>query len=419
MTGSDMAETDIAIIGMAGHFPGAPDVDVLWERVARGDDCLTDLDPAELIRAGVPSRVVRGGEYVLRTGRIDGVDEFDPEFFGIGRRDAAVMDPQHRHFIECAWEALESAAHTPERFDGSIGVFAGSGMNTYLLHNLLTNPSLVEQLGWFLMRHTGNDKDFLTTTLSYRLDLRGPSVNVQTACSTSLVAVHLAAQSLLAFECDLALAGGVTIEFPHARGYQYREGEILSPNGRCRAFDAASDGTVLTSGAAVVALRRLADAVCGRRPDPRRHQGFGGEQRRQPQGQLPGPERRRPRRRGEGGARRLRHRPAHHRAARSARHRHRGGRPDRGRGAHRGVPQRHHGRGLLPARFHQAQHRPPRHRRGHGQPRQGRAGAATRHAAAARQPHRAQPPARPRTVTVHACRAPPHRGMPTGPAAPG
>ena len=204
--------------------------------------------------------MVRAAEYVLRTGRIDGVADFDPEFFGISRRDAAIMDPQHRQFIECAWEALESAAHTPEGFGGSIGVFGGWGMNTYLLHNLLTNPSLVEQLGWFLLRHTGNDKDFLTTTLSYRLDLRGPSVNVQTACSTSLVAVHLAAQSLLAFECDLALAGGVTIEFPHGRGYQYHEGEILSPNGRCRAFDAASDGTVLTGGAAVVALRRLTDA---------------------------------------------------------------------------------------------------------------------------------------------------------------
>ena len=255
-----LAETDVAIIGMAGHFPGAPDADVLWERVSRGDDCLTDLDPAELIRDGVPAAMVGSPEYVLRNGRIDGVDQFDPEFFGISKRDAAVMDPQHRHFIECAWEALESSAHTPEGFAGSIGVFGGSGMNTYLLHNLLTNPTLVEELGWFLLRHTGNDKDFLTTTLSYRLGLRGPSVNVQTACSTSLVAVHLAAQSLLSFECDLALAGGVTIEFPHGRGYQYREGEILSPSGRCRAFDAASEGTVLTGGAAVVALRRLTDA---------------------------------------------------------------------------------------------------------------------------------------------------------------
>ncbi len=254
------AETDIAIVGMSGRFPGAPDAETLWRRVVASDDCLTDLDPSALVAAGADASLVRRPEFVSRAGVIDGVDEFDHEFFGISHRDASVMDPQHRHFMESAWEALESSGNTPEGFPGAIGVFAGSGMNTYLLHNLLTNPSLVEQLGWFLLRHTGNDKDFLTTTLSYRLGLRGPSVNVQTACSTSLVAVHLAVQSLLSFECDLALAGGVTIEFPHGRGYEFREGEILSPNGRCRAFDAASDGTVITGGAAVVALRRLADA---------------------------------------------------------------------------------------------------------------------------------------------------------------
>ena len=122
----------------------------------------------------MPAHVVRSPDYVTRSGVLDDVDGFDPGFFGIGRRDAAVMDPQHRHFLECAWEALESAGHVPERFAGAIGVFGGCGMNTYLINNLLTNPQLVEQLGWFLLRHTGNDKDFLTTTASYRLDLRGP-----------------------------------------------------------------------------------------------------------------------------------------------------------------------------------------------------------------------------------------------------
>ena len=244
-----------------GGFQARADVEAFWERVSRGDDCLADIDPAELIASGVPASSVRSPNFVLRSGRIDGVDEFDHDFFGVSRREAAVMDPQHRQFIQCSWEALESAGHTPERFDGSIGVFGGSGMNTYLLHNLLSNPDLLEEMGWFLLRHTGNDKDFLTTTVSYRLGLCGPSVNVQTACSTSLVAVHLAAQSLLSFECDLALAGGVTIEFPHARGYEFREGEILSPTGRCRAFDASSNGTVLTGGVAVVALRRLSDAL--------------------------------------------------------------------------------------------------------------------------------------------------------------
>ncbi len=257
----EIAETDIAIVGMAGRFPGAPDVDELWRRVRAGEDCLTDLSESALLSEGVSPGALASSDYVRRNGVLPDVEMFDPGFFGIGPRDAAIMDPQQRHFLECAWDALETAGHVPERFAGSIGVFAGCGMNTYLLNNLLTNAQLVDQVGMFLLRHTANDKDFLATTLSYRLDLRGPSVNVQTACSTSLVAVHLAVQSLLALECDLALAGGSTIEVPHRHGYVYQEGEILAPDGYCRAFDEHSAGTVLTSGVGVVALRRLADAI--------------------------------------------------------------------------------------------------------------------------------------------------------------
>lgn len=256
-----MADTDIAIVGMAGRFPGARDPDALWYVVRHGLDALTELDPDALQADGLPADLVRSDDYVKRAGVLEDVNAFDAAFFGIGARDAAVMDPQHRHFTEVVWEALESAGHVPERFAGAIGVFAGCGMNTYLVNNLLTNPQLVNQLGWFLLRHTSNDKDFLTTGVSYRLDLRGPSINVQTACSTSLVAIHLAAQSLLSYECDMAVAGGVTIEFPHGRGYPYHPGEILSPDGHCRAFDAQSNGTVLTSGAGAVVLRRLAEAL--------------------------------------------------------------------------------------------------------------------------------------------------------------
>ena len=263
---ADAPGVDIAVVGMSGRFPGAPDPDALWRRIASGDDCLTDLDPNVLLKQGVPKSRLEDPAYVRRAGVLDDVAGFDAEFFGISARDAALMDPQHRHFLECAWSALEAAGHTPEGFPGAIGVFAGSGPNTYLLHNLLADPGLIDRLGWFTVRHTGNDKDFLSTGVSYRLNLRGPSVNVQTACSTSLVAVHLAVQSLLAYECDLALAGGVTIEFPHGRGYLYQEGEILSPEGRCRAFDASSGGTVLTSGVGVVALRRLSDALADRDP---------------------------------------------------------------------------------------------------------------------------------------------------------
>ena len=254
-------ESEIAIVGMAGRFPGSPTVDDLWLRVRDGDDCLQDLTSDDLRASGVAEAVFSSPEYVRRSGAVDGFDCFDAGFFGIGARDAAIMDPQHRLFLECSWEALESAGYVPEKFSGSIGVFAGCGANTYLLNNLLSGTRLRDQIGWFLLRHTGNDKDFLTTGVSYRLDLRGPSVNVQTACSTSLVAVHLAAQSLLLLECDMALAGGVTIEVPHRVGYRYLEGEILAPDGRCRAFDTASSGTVLTSGVGAVVLRRAADAV--------------------------------------------------------------------------------------------------------------------------------------------------------------
>jgi acyl transferase domain-containing protein/thioesterase domain-containing protein/acyl carrier protein len=189
------------------------------------------------------------------------MEQFDAEFFGFSPKEAAILDPQHRHFLTCCWEALEDAGHPPESFDGSVGVFAGCGMGSYFGFNLLTNPELVRSVGLFLLRHTGNDKDFLATRASYLFDLRGPSVNVQTACSTSLVATHLACQHLLSFECDMALAGGVTIEIPHRRGYHYEPGEILSPDGHCRAFDHRAEGTVFGSGAGVVVLRRLQDAL--------------------------------------------------------------------------------------------------------------------------------------------------------------
>jgi len=246
---------------MACRFPGARNLDEFWDLIASGGNAFTRLDAGQVDPAGVGPHVRSDPSYVPVAGILDDVEMFDAEFFGIGPRDAALMDPQHRHFLEVCWEALEDAGHVPSRFDGSIGVYAGSGMNGYLVNNLLPNRDLVDPLGIFAVRHTANDKDFLSTGVSYRLDLRGPSVNVQTACSTSLVSLHLAAQALIGGECDMALAGGVTIEVPHGQGYLYREGEILARDGVCRAFDAASSGTVLTSGAGVVVLRRLSDAL--------------------------------------------------------------------------------------------------------------------------------------------------------------
>jgi acyl transferase domain-containing protein/thioesterase domain-containing protein/acyl carrier protein len=254
-------DTDIAVVGMAGRFAGARSIDEFWNNLRDGVESLTTFSEPELLAAGVDASELADPNYVRVGAVMPDMEEFDAKFFGFSPREASIMDPQHRHFLECTWLALENAGHVPARFDGSIGVFGGSGHNAYMPLNLLTNPKLMGSLGFFLVRHTGNDKDFLTTRVSYLLNLRGPSVNVQTACSTSLVAIHMGVQSLLNGECDMALAGGVTIELPHRHGYLYRENEILSPDGHCRAFDAASKGTVFGSGVGVVVLRRLADAI--------------------------------------------------------------------------------------------------------------------------------------------------------------
>ncbi len=257
----DGRENDIAIVGMAAHLPGASSIDVFWDNLRNGTCSIRALSEDELIAAGEASHVLRRADYVPFAATLDNFTDFDAEFFGFSPKEAAIMDPQHRQFLETAWEAMENAAHVPDNFDGPIGVFAGCGMGSYFYFNICSNPDLVDQTGMFLLRHTGNDKDFLSTRLSHIFDLTGPSINVQTACSTSLVATHQAAQSLLNGECDMALAGGVTIELPHARGYVFKEGEILSPDGQCHAFDHRAQGTVFGSGVGVVVLRRLADAI--------------------------------------------------------------------------------------------------------------------------------------------------------------
>lgn len=256
-----MADTDIAIIGIAAHLPGAPDPATYWQNLVGGVESIRPLSEQELLDAGVTRTQLSLPSYVPSAATLDGVYDFDADFFGLSPKEAGIMDPQHRHFLAAAWEALEDAAHVPDSFEGAIGVFAGCGQGSYYMNNLLSNEDLVRDVGLFLLRHTGNDKDFLATRASYVFDLRGPSVNVQTACSTSLVATHLATQHLLSGECDLALAGGVTIEVPHGQGYLYHEGEVLSPDGHCRAFDRRAKGTVFGSGAGVVALRRLDDAL--------------------------------------------------------------------------------------------------------------------------------------------------------------
>jgi acyl transferase domain-containing protein len=254
-------ENTIAIVGMALRVPGANTPAEFWTNLREGRESIERLDEERLLEAGESPERIRDPAYVPFAGALDGLKLFDREFFGFSPKEAAILDPQHRHFTELCWEALEDAGHPPERFEGQIGLFGGCGMGSYFYFNVCSHKELVDSVGLFLLRHTGNDKDFLSTRVSYALDLRGPSVNVQTACSTSLVATHLACQSLLSGESDLALAGGVTIMLPHDHGYLYKTGEILSPDGHCHAFDHRAAGTVLTSGAGVVALRRLEDAI--------------------------------------------------------------------------------------------------------------------------------------------------------------
>ena len=255
----EAGENDIAIVGMAAHLPGAATIGQYWQNLRDGVRSIRPLTEEELEAEDPALRHHKN--YVAATSVLDGFEEFDGEFFGFSPKESAIMDPQHRQFLEVAWEALENAGHVPETFPGSIGVYTGCGMGSYFYFNVCTNPDLVSQVGLFLLRHTGNDKDFLATRVSHVFDLKGPSVNMQTACSTSLVTTHYACQGLLNGECDLALAGGVTIELPHRTGYIYHEGEVLSPDGYCHAFDHRAQGTVFGSGAGVVALRRLSDAI--------------------------------------------------------------------------------------------------------------------------------------------------------------
>ncbi|WP_373355182.1 beta-ketoacyl synthase N-terminal-like domain-containing protein [Pseudoroseicyclus sp. CXY001] len=254
------SSSDIAIVGMALRLPGAAGLGPFWANMAEGRSAIRRLGEAELLANGeTPERIARP-DYVPFAAPLEGYDLFDAGFFGLSPREAAIMDPQHRLFLEVAWEALENAGHPPEGLGGPVGVFAGSGAPVYFWENVLTNPGLLAESGRFHLQHTGNEQDVLATRLSHVLDLRGPSVALQTACSSGLVAAHFAARSLMAGDCDLALAGAVSIPLPQGRGYLHRDGDVLSPDGACRSFDRRASGTVYGAGAAVVALRRLADA---------------------------------------------------------------------------------------------------------------------------------------------------------------
>jgi len=255
----DRGDRDVAIVGMTCRFPGAPGVDRLWQNLLDGVESVTFFSDEELIEAGVDPALLADPRYVRAGSILDEVDRFDAGLFGYSPREAEVMDPQHRIFLECAWEVLERAGYDPSTYPGSIGVYAGSNLSTYLL-GLHSDPEVRSSVN-MLQAILGNDRDSLTTAVSYKLDLRGPSVAVQTFCSTSLVAVHMAVQSLRAGECDMALAGGIRVVVPTRQGYLYERGGLAPADGHSRPFDARADGSVLGNGVGIVVVKRLADAL--------------------------------------------------------------------------------------------------------------------------------------------------------------
>ena len=256
----------IAVIGMAGRFPGADSVTTFWDNLRRGEESIASLSEEALTAAGVSAKTLADPAYVRRAPLLDGIEEFDAEYFGMTPYTARMMDPQQRLFLQTAWHAFEDSGYDPATFDGAIGVFAASTASGYLMDNLMShrNPKAlvgegitVEMFNLVLL----NDKDYLATRVSHQFNLRGPSLSVQTACSSSLVAVHLACQSLLSGECEMVLAGAASIRVPHHVGYTYEPGAMVSASGHCRPFDVRSDGTIFGSGVAAVILKPLQAAL--------------------------------------------------------------------------------------------------------------------------------------------------------------
>lgn len=261
MENSKLSGSEVAIIGMAGLFPNSHDLAHWWQQLTEGKELMTYFSDDQLLAAGVDGELLKNPHYVKAGSILErDIALFDAGFFGFNPREAEAMDPQHRLFLEVCYHALETAGYTPDTFKGRIGVFGGQSLPLYLIANVLGHAEIVQSLGP-LQIISGNDKDFITTQVSYKLNLKGPSLNVQTACSTSLVAVHLACQSLIMGECDMALAGAASINIEPISGYMHQDGGITSPDGHCRAFDAKASGTVFGSGVGAVVLKRLSDAL--------------------------------------------------------------------------------------------------------------------------------------------------------------
>ena len=251
--------SDIAVIAMAGRFPGANTIDALWNLLLEGRETISFFSKEEL-DPYITDELKNNPDYVRARGIIDKADEFDASFFGINPRLAELMDPQQRIFMEIAWEALESGGYFPSAYKGSIGVFAGTGNNTYFYHNVQDHKEKIELVGSFQVM-TANEKDYIASRTAYELNLKGPAVSIHSACSTSLLAIAEAVESIRKGQCDIALAGGVAITIPVKSGHIYQEGAMYSSDGHCRSFDADAEGTVFSDGAGVVLLKRLDDAI--------------------------------------------------------------------------------------------------------------------------------------------------------------
>ena len=266
--------SDIAIIGMAGRFPGASNLGAFWKNLIDGEETISVFTDDELLEAGVSPELIANPDYVKAGPVLEDADHFDASFFSISAKEARMMDPQHRVFLETCWETFEDAGYNPLTFDGRVGVYAATLLNTYLVNNLYANQEYiqkelggrllrVESMGGFNLMIT-NDKDYLPTRVAYKLNLKGPAINVQTACSSTLVAVHVACESILQGDCDMALAGGVSVSVPQKAGHLFAEGMINCPDGHCRAYDADAGGTIFGNGSGAILLKRLDQALADR-----------------------------------------------------------------------------------------------------------------------------------------------------------
>ncbi len=249
----------IAVIGMAGRFPGAKNVAQFWQNLCNGVESISSFSDEELIAQGVDPTCLQDPNYVKAGFVLEDIEMFDASFFGYSPREAEILDPQQRVFLECAWEALENAGYDPKSDNNLIGVYAGGNLSTYLLNNLASHPDLLKSLNMQIA--LGNDKDSISTRVSYKLNLKGPSISVGTACSTSLVAVHLACRGLQSYQCDMAIAGGIAIQTPQVEGYFYQTGGMASADAHTRAFDAKATGGPFGRGVGIAVLKRLEDAV--------------------------------------------------------------------------------------------------------------------------------------------------------------